>query len=87
MHSQRKVKIGFRSLACYLILSASLRASRSVIKNVLWQPNDLQNGSVIFFGVELNHKASRVAGKLLGKDIVPSKRWSSVADRSKNLRS
>ena len=42
----------------------------SAIKNVFWQPNDLQNGSVAFFGVELNRDATRVTGKFLGKELV-----------------
>ena len=41
----------------------------STFRNVFWQPNELQNGSVIFFTVELNRAASKVTGKFLGKDL------------------
>ena len=41
----------------------------SAVKNVFWQPNDLQSGSVVFFGVELNREATRVTGKFLGKEL------------------
>ncbi len=38
-------------------------------KNVFWQPNNLQQGSVVFFTVELDSAPSRVSGTLLGKQI------------------
>ena len=44
-----------------LIIVSSLAAltlvaqTNSAIKNVFWQPNKLQLGSVIFLAVELNH--------------------------------
>src|SRR5437868_12588113 len=42
--------------------------TESAIKNVFWQPNELQPGSVIFLTVELNNEASRVSGHFLGKN-------------------
>jgi len=42
----------------------------SAIKNVFWQPNELQPGSVTFFTVELNHEATKVSGQFLGKDLL-----------------
>jgi biotin carboxyl carrier protein len=65
-----------RSRLAYLVLSALLAVipafgqKEDAIKNVFWQPNDLQNGSVVFFGVELNRPATRVTGKFLGKNLV-----------------
>jgi hypothetical protein len=58
------------SLIALLALAAPLFAQKeSAIKNVFWQPNDLQNGSVVFFGVELNRDATRVTGRFLGKEL------------------
>jgi Peptidase family M23 len=42
----------------------------SPIKNVFWQPNDLQPGSVTFFTVELNREAAKVSGQFLGKELL-----------------
>jgi murein DD-endopeptidase MepM/ murein hydrolase activator NlpD len=42
----------------------------STIKNVFWQPNELQPGSVTFLTVELNRPATRVSGRFLGKDLL-----------------
>ena len=44
--------------------------TENAIKNVFWQPNELQPGSVTFFTVELNREATAVSGKLLGKDLL-----------------
>ena len=44
--------------------------TESSIKNVFWQPNDLQPGSVTFVTVELNRKATKVSGQFLGKDLL-----------------
>ena len=41
----------------------------SSFKNVFWQPNALQQGSVTFLTVEMSRPASRVSGRLLGKEI------------------
>ena len=65
-----------RSLFAHLVLSVflavtpALAQKESPIKNVFWQPNELQNGSVVFFGVELNQEATKVTGKFLKKDLV-----------------
>jgi hypothetical protein len=48
--------------------------TESAIKNVFWQPNELQPGSVIFFTVELNREATKVSGQFLGKDIYRQKK-------------
>jgi len=42
----------------------------SSIKNVFWQPNELQPGSVTFVTVELNRKATKVSGQFLGKELL-----------------
>jgi hypothetical protein len=44
--------------------------TESAIKNVFWQPNELQPGSVTFFTVELNRKATKVSGQFLGKNLL-----------------
>jgi hypothetical protein len=44
--------------------------TESAIKNVFWQPNELQPGSVTFFTVELNRRATKVSGQFLGKNLL-----------------
>jgi len=39
------------------------------IKNVFWQPNELQQGSVVFITVDLERVPRRVTGKWIGKDL------------------
>jgi hypothetical protein len=39
------------------------------IKNVFWQPNELQQGSVAFVTLELEHGPLRVTGKFLDKNL------------------
>ena len=39
------------------------------IKNVFWQPNELQQGSVAFITVDLERVPLRVTGKWIGKDL------------------
>ena len=39
------------------------------IKNVFWQPNEVEQGSPVFVTVELDQAASRVTGKWLGKEM------------------
>src|SRR3979411_31289 len=39
------------------------------MKNVFWQPNELQQGSVAFITVELGRGPRRVTGKWIGKDL------------------
>lgn len=55
-----------------LTISASSTLAQSPpigIKNVFWQPNELQQGSVAFITVELNRAPRRVTGKWIGKDL------------------
>src|SRR5882762_6847612 len=65
----------FRSVAALIILAgaSSLMLSQSSsaqgIKNVFWQPNELQQGSVAFITVELERVPLRVKGKWIGKDL------------------
>ena len=40
------------------------------VKNVFWQPNELQQGSPVFITVELERVPRRVTGKWIGKDLV-----------------
>ncbi len=75
----------------FTFIIISLLAARSLlaqtdtaIKNVFWQPNELQPGSVIFLTVELNHPASKMSGTLLGKELLffhsrEAKVWYSLA--------
>lgn len=59
------------SLALLLLCSPSLFAqTHSAIKNLFWQPNQLQPGSPVFFTIELNREATKVMGEFLGKDLV-----------------
>jgi murein DD-endopeptidase MepM/ murein hydrolase activator NlpD len=44
--------------------------TESEIKNVFWQPNELQPGSVAFFTVELKRGATKVSGEFLGKKLL-----------------
>ena len=39
------------------------------IKNVFWQPNELQQGSPVFITVELDRTPTRLTGKWIGKDL------------------
>src|SRR5678816_4819033 len=39
------------------------------IKNVFWQPNELQQGSPVFITVELERVPLRGTGKWIGKDL------------------
>src|ERR1700730_1976722 len=65
----------FRSVAILIVL---LRGATSPIfsqspaqgiKNVFWQPNELQQGSVAFITVDLERVPRRVTGKWIGKDL------------------
>ena len=44
--------------------------TESAIKNVFWQPNELQPGSVTFLTVELNRDATKVSGQFLSKHLL-----------------
>jgi murein DD-endopeptidase MepM/ murein hydrolase activator NlpD len=64
----------FRSVAILILLAGAISPMFSQspahgIKNVFWQPNELQQGSVAFITVELDRVPRRVAGKWLGKDL------------------
>ena len=41
----------------------------AAFRNIFWQPNSLQQGSVTFFTVETASPATRVTGRLLGKEL------------------
>jgi len=64
----------FRSVAIWIILAGSTspifsQSPAQGIKNVFWQPNELQQGSVAFITVELERVPRRVRGKWIGKDL------------------
>ena len=64
----------FLSIAALTVLSASIspalgQARAPGIKNVFWQPNDLQQGSITFITVELDRAPLRVTGQLIGKNL------------------
>jgi murein DD-endopeptidase MepM/ murein hydrolase activator NlpD len=44
-------------------------ATDAAIKNVFWQPNQMQQGSVAFFTVELEHAPRRVTATWIGKTL------------------
>jgi murein DD-endopeptidase MepM/ murein hydrolase activator NlpD len=48
---------------------AARPAAQDEIKNVFWQPNDLQQGSPAFFTVEFLHPARRVTSNWIGKTL------------------
>ncbi len=60
-------------LVVFALISAFARGASGQtdgpVKNVFWQPNELQQGSVVFFSVELQKPARRVSGTLLGKEL------------------
>src|ERR1700694_5028318 len=64
----------FRSVAILIILDGAISPMFSQppaqgIKNVFWQPNELQQGSVAFITVDLERVPRRVTGKWIGKDL------------------
>jgi murein DD-endopeptidase MepM/ murein hydrolase activator NlpD len=64
----------FLWLAALLLSSGSIlpifsQSSAHGIKNVFWQPNDLQQGSIAFFTVELERTPLRVTGVFIGKNL------------------
>src|ERR1039457_7564023 len=64
----------FRSVAILIILAGAIspmfsQSPAQGIKNVFWQPNELQQGSVAFITVELDRIPLRVTGKWIGKDL------------------
>src|ERR1700693_76609 len=64
----------FLSIAALTILAGSTspvfsQSHAQGIKNVFWQPNDLQQGSVAFITVELERAPLRVTGQLIDKNL------------------
>src|ERR1700676_5812412 len=64
----------FRSIVLLIILTAATspifpQSPAHGVKNVFWQPNELQQGSVAFITVELDRVPRRVTGKWIGKDL------------------
>jgi murein DD-endopeptidase MepM/ murein hydrolase activator NlpD len=64
----------FRSIAILIILAGAIspmfsQSPAQGIKNVFWQPNELQQGSVAFITVDLERIPRRVTGKWIGKDL------------------
>src|ERR1700716_865399 len=64
----------FRNTLILIILAGAVspmfsQSPAQGIKNVFWQPNELQQGSVAFITVELERVPRRVRGKWIGKDL------------------
>lgn len=67
----RRPRTFFIVVTLFVLASPLLFAqTESAIRNVFWQPDELQSGSVIFFTVELNRDATKVSGKFLDKDLL-----------------
>jgi murein DD-endopeptidase MepM/ murein hydrolase activator NlpD len=67
----RRPRSFFIVVTLFVLASSSLFGqTESAIRNVFWQPDELQSGSVIFFTVELNRDATKVSGKFLDKDLL-----------------
>ena len=63
-----------RSVMTLIILASTISPTFSQsraqqIKNVFWQPNDLQQGSVVFVTVEFGRVPLRVTGRWIGKEL------------------
>jgi murein DD-endopeptidase MepM/ murein hydrolase activator NlpD len=79
----------FRSTVTLIILAGAIspmfsQSPAQGIKDVFWQPNELQQGSVVFITVELERVPLRVTGKWIGKDLAffksdNSKIWYALA--------
>jgi hypothetical protein len=72
--AEMRVAARFQRFASFLILAISIspafsQAPARAIKNLFWQPNDLQQGSVAFFTVELERVPLRVTGTFIGKNL------------------
>jgi hypothetical protein len=52
------------------ISSMSWQAPIHEIRNVFWQPNEIQQGSVAFITVEVERATLRLTGKLIDKNLV-----------------
>src|ERR1700694_2438482 len=64
----------FLSVAILIFLAGAIspmfsQSPAQGIKDVFWQPNELQQGSVVFITVELERVPLRVTGKWIGKDL------------------
>jgi murein DD-endopeptidase MepM/ murein hydrolase activator NlpD len=64
----------FRRIVISIILAVTISPMFSEspargIRNVFWQPNELQQGSVAFITVDLERVPLRVTGKWIGKDL------------------
>jgi hypothetical protein len=64
----------FLSIAMLIILAGAIspifsQSPAQGIKNLFWQPNELQQGSVAFITVELERVPRRVTGKWIGKHL------------------
>ena len=71
MPRQLNLRKLFRLITLSVLAELSLFAqAESSIKNVFWQPNEFQPGSVTFFTVELNREVSKVSGQFLGKELL-----------------
>ena len=63
-----------RSIILLIILAGAIsrmfsQSPKPGIKDVFWQPNEVQQGSVAFIPVELERVPLRVTGKWIGKDL------------------
>jgi murein DD-endopeptidase MepM/ murein hydrolase activator NlpD len=64
----------FRTIVTLITLAGAIspifsQSPAQGIRNVFWQPNELQQGSVVFITVELERVPLRVTGKWIGKDL------------------
>jgi hypothetical protein len=66
---RRFVRFAALSLLSGSTLPTFSQSSAHGIKNVFWQPNDLQQGSMVFFTVELERTPLRVTGAFIGKNV------------------
>jgi hypothetical protein len=64
----------FRTIVTMITLAGAIspmfsQSPAQGIRNVFWQPNELQQGSVAFITVDLERVPLRVTGKWIGKDL------------------
>lgn len=55
--------------ALLAVSSLALAEGEGGFRNIFWQPNEVQQGSVLFLTVELEKAPKRVTGTLLGKEL------------------
>ena len=65
---------GFRTIVTMITLAGAIspmfsQSPAQGIRNVFWQPNELQQGSVVLITVDLERVPLRVTGKWIGKDL------------------